>query len=86
MPRRRRRRQEPAAIALGLAVRLHRQRLGLTQEQVADRGDLHSTYVGRLERGLHNPSIAAVFQLAEGLGIKPEELIATARELIGECA
>ncbi len=38
-------------LVLGRALRELRRRAGLTQEQLADRLDAHSTFVGRVERG-----------------------------------
>lgn len=46
----------------------------LTQEQVADRADLHVTYVAGIEGGRRNPTYLALLTLAKGLGVKPEEL------------
>jgi len=48
---------------------------GLTQEQVAHAAKVHRTYIAFLEGSRKQPSIDAVFKIANGLDIKPSELI-----------
>lgn len=43
-----------ATIEFGRRVRARRQQLGLSQEALAERADLHWTYVGQVERGRRN--------------------------------
>ena len=52
---------------------LRRQR-GLTLQQLADRAGIHTTQLGRYERGLQ-PGIDAVVRLARALGVDPRELM-----------
>ena len=58
----------------GAAVRVRRQSLGISQEELAARADLHRTYVGDIERGLRNVSIKNIEKLATALGCRPSEL------------
>lgn len=60
---------------LGANIRAHRQRLGLTQEQLAEAADLHRTYVGAIERGDRNVSIRNIVSIAQALHIEPYELL-----------
>jgi transcriptional regulator with XRE-family HTH domain len=60
---------------LGDAIRSRRQALGLSQEEVASRAGLHRTYVGDVERGLRNVSLANIAKLASALGCKASELL-----------
>lgn len=57
------------------ALKSIRTEKGLTQEQVAYAAKVHRTYIAFLEGGRKQPSIDAVFKIANGLDIKPSELI-----------
>jgi two-component system, response regulator len=59
---------------LGAAVRERRARLGLSQEEVAFRSDLHRTYVADIERGARNPSLRSIAKLAKALQVTVAEL------------
>jgi transcriptional regulator with XRE-family HTH domain len=52
---------------LGLRIRALRKRHGFTQEDMADRCDLHWTYIGGLERGERNPTLTTLKRIADGL-------------------
>jgi transcriptional regulator with XRE-family HTH domain len=57
-------------------VRGNRLRLGLSQEALGDRCDLHPTEVSRLERAVREPRLSTIVRLAGGLGIRPGDLLA----------
>ena len=42
---------------------------GWTQEELADRADLHFTYISQVERGLKSPSLRTIGQLIDAFGI-----------------
>lgn len=67
--------------ALGDAIRLSRQKQGLSQEELASRADLHITHLGGLERGVRNPSYATLLRLSRALEMKPGELVSLADEI-----
>lgn len=54
---------------LGAKIRHYRKRLGLSQEQLADRADLHRTYIGAIERGDQNVSIDNIEKIATALKV-----------------
>lgn len=58
----------------GKAVRRRRRELDLSQEELAERADLHRTYVSDIERGDRNPSLENVEKLAKALDLKVSEL------------
>jgi transcriptional regulator with XRE-family HTH domain len=62
-------------IGFGRVLRDRRLALGLSQEALAARADLHRNYVGEVERGAKCPSLCAVEALAEALGVRPSELV-----------
>jgi transcriptional regulator with XRE-family HTH domain len=64
-----------AVQLLGANVRFHRKLKGLTQEELAVRAEMERSYVSDLERGVRNPSVRALGQLADALGIEPHELL-----------
>jgi transcriptional regulator with XRE-family HTH domain len=70
MPRRR-----SAAAELGSRIRARRLELGLTQEALAERAGVHTTYLGGIERGMRNPSLAKILALAAALHEDPAELV-----------
>ncbi|MDZ7954092.1 MULTISPECIES: helix-turn-helix domain-containing protein [unclassified Nostoc] len=53
----------------GKAVRRRRRELDLSQEQLAERAELHRTYISNLERGELNPSLETMEKLANALDI-----------------
>jgi transcriptional regulator with XRE-family HTH domain len=64
-------------VRFGSALRAHRSRLRLTQEQLAERSGLSQKFIGEIERGVANPTIETVSQLASALAIDPGDLLGT---------
>ena len=58
----------------GRRVRALRERLGLSQEELADKAGIHRTYVGGLERGERNLGLKNVFRIAKALGVRASEM------------
>jgi transcriptional regulator with XRE-family HTH domain len=56
-------------------VRLIRNKLGLSQEQLADLARLHRTYIGSIERAERNVSLDNIEKIAVALKVKPERLL-----------
>lgn len=65
--------------ALGEAIRSERRRIELSQEDFAERCDLHRTYVGQVERGEKNISFVNILRIAKALGQAPSDLFRMAR-------
>lgn len=59
----------------GFAIRDFRERLGLSQEELAARAGLHRTYVGGIERGERNPSLVNLVKLAQALEVPLWQII-----------
>ena len=62
--------------AFGMYVRMLRHSLGLTQEEVAFRADIHVTYLSGIERGRRNPSLKNIRAVAGALEVHVSELFA----------
>ncbi len=48
---------------------------GLTQEQLEERSGFSQHYLSGLERGLRNPTIVTIYELATALGVDFRELL-----------
>lgn len=68
------------AKTFGINVRRVRRERGFSQEALAHEVQLATTYVGQLERGRRNPTLAVVEKFAIALDVNPLELL---REGIG---
>ncbi len=61
---------------VGRNVRKVRLEAGLTQEQLAARSGFGQQYISDLERGLRNPTIVSLYEIAQALGSTPVALLA----------
>lgn len=68
-------------VALGRAIRLRREEIGLTQEALADAADLDATSIRGLERGIANPTWDVADRVARALGLALYELARAADAL-----
>jgi DNA-binding XRE family transcriptional regulator len=68
-------------VALGRAIRLRREEVGLTQEALADAADLDATFIRGLERGVANPTWDVGDRVSRALGLALHELARRADEL-----
>ena len=60
------------------AVRSWRKKLGMTQEELAERADLHRTYISDVERGARNLSLESISKLAHALEVSVSTLFTAA--------
>ena len=61
-------------LSFGAVVRVLRDERELTQEQLAERSEMHVTYISQIERGLKNLSLFNIHRLATALEVHPTEL------------
>lgn len=71
----RRKKRQADAERFGTVVRELRERRGWTQEQLAERAEMNASYLGFVERGDNVPTLTIIIQIAEGLGVPPEDLL-----------
>jgi transcriptional regulator with XRE-family HTH domain len=62
-------------LILGKAIRETRLKLGLTQEGLGKRANLHYSYIGQVERGNKVPSIKTLKRIAAALNVNVEDLL-----------
>jgi transcriptional regulator with XRE-family HTH domain len=65
----------PRVGNLGQNLRVARQRLELTQEQVAERSGVHATEVSRIEAGKRDPKVTTLERLAAAVEVPPGRLL-----------
>ncbi|WP_154123988.1 helix-turn-helix domain-containing protein [Grimontia hollisae] len=61
--------------AFGKHIRVLRQQLNISQEELAANCGLDRTYISGIERGKRNVSLINIFRLAEALGSTPSALL-----------
>ena len=65
---------------IGIRVREERKNLGLTQEELAERVDLSSNFLGHIERGTKKASLETIKKLSDGLEIPIRNLFGKAEK------
>lgn len=60
---------------VGKNTRRLREEKDWSQEELADRTGLHRTYISGIERGIRNPTVKIVANMAKQLDVEPAELL-----------
>lgn len=78
---------EPRAdIAFGKVLRQARQTRGISQEYLAQESSLDRTFISLLERGLRQPSLSTILQLARTLGLPAADLVQSVVDMLNEAS
>lgn len=56
-------------IKFGSKVRACREKLGISQEELAERAGLHRTYIGMIERAEKNITLLSIQKIAKALNV-----------------
>lgn len=72
----------PLSTAFASAVRHRRMARGLSQEALAERADVHRTYVSAVERGRVRLGLDVAHRIALGLGVSLSALIRDAERAL----
>ena len=62
-------------LNFGQVVRKYRQMKGFSQEELADRCNLHRTYISDVERGLKAMSLVSLLRIAKALEVPAHILV-----------
>ncbi|TFV29400.1 XRE family transcriptional regulator [Bradyrhizobium frederickii] len=62
-------------LAFGKLIAGLRQSVGLSQEELAERANIHRTYVSQIERGLKSPTLVTLLRLSSALETTPSKLM-----------
>jgi len=68
-------------LVLGRAVRLMRERRGISADELAAAAGMHRPRVDALETGQLDPTYELLLALADGLGVEPSALVILAEQL-----
>jgi len=60
---------------LGKNIKSIREKVGLTQEEVAEKADVHVSYYSRIERGIVNPSTEVLEKICKVLKVKSKDIM-----------
>jgi transcriptional regulator with XRE-family HTH domain len=61
-------------LKFGKKVREERKKLGLSQEALAEKAGVHRTYIGMIERGEKNITLANIQKVSKALKVKSSKL------------
>ena len=64
-----------ALRVLGTTIRHYRLARGLSITELARRTGLHRTFIGHLERGVHDPSVLHLWRIAQALQVPLTALV-----------
>jgi len=62
-------------VQLGKNIFAERKKNNLTQEELAEKADISSNFLGKIERADSIPSLATVYKIAQSLGVGMDYLI-----------
>lgn len=60
---------------IGLNFRVERTKLSLSQEKFAELANVHTNYIGKVERGEQNLTIKKIVALSDSLGVSAEKIL-----------
>jgi len=60
---------------LGDTIRNRRKHVGMSQEKLAEKANLHPVYIGKVERGEQWISLHALLRIAKALGVRVRDLV-----------
>jgi transcriptional regulator with XRE-family HTH domain len=60
---------------LGEAIRAARKEAGFSQEKLAEKADLSTVFISRVERGKESPTVDNLVKIAKALGMRVRRLV-----------
>jgi transcriptional regulator with XRE-family HTH domain len=62
-------------LKFGARLKKLRQERGLSQRELSQNCAIDHSKIGKMERGLINPTLVTIVELAKGLNVHPSELL-----------
>lgn len=62
------------SVEIGKRIRNYRIQQKLSQEELAEKCELHPTYIGQVERGEKNATIESIYKITAGLSVSMSTL------------
>jgi len=62
-------------LAIAKILKKFREDIGISQEQLAFKANLHRTYISQLERGLKSITVKALFKITQSLEVEIDEFM-----------
>ena len=72
------------AKQIGQRIRNHRNKMGLSQEKLAELSGVHHTYIGQLERGEKNATLESIEKISKALNLTLSKLFEKIEESTDE--
>jgi transcriptional regulator with XRE-family HTH domain len=66
---------QPHRRLLGETIRAKRKSANLTQEKLAEKADLSTIFISRIERGKESPSVDSLVKIARALSTNVRDLV-----------
>jgi transcriptional regulator with XRE-family HTH domain len=60
---------------LGEAIRAARKKAGFSQEKLAEKPNLSTVFISRIERGVESPAVDNLVKVAQALGVRVQDLV-----------
>ncbi|MBE6845345.1 MAG: helix-turn-helix transcriptional regulator [Ruminococcus sp.] len=70
-------------MSLGKKITLMREKLGITQTELAERIQANQSTISKIEHGINKPSAAVIYKIAKVLGCTVEYLMDDERRKAG---
>lgn len=67
--------KDPILVILGANIRDYREKLLLSQEELAHQAGLDRSYMGGVERGERNTTLLTMVKIADALGRQVKDLV-----------
>lgn len=61
---------------LGETIRARRKEAAFSQEKLAEKADLSTVFISRIERGKESPSVDSLVKIARALRVRVRDLVA----------
>ena len=61
--------------AIAQTISILRHKANISQEELADRANIHRTYVSQIERGLKSPTLQVLMQIATALNTTASDIL-----------